>query len=107
MNTALRTQVKPAPVKPPLTPAQGAMLQRKCAWSVGMSGECEECQEKQLTINRYSTGLPTPSGLLPSSAELARSTPFSDPGAAARSGADHHFGRLSLNAAAPVGTSGA
>jgi hypothetical protein len=71
-----------------------------------MSGECEECQEKQLTINRYSTGRRPPTDLLPPRAELARSTSLSDSGAAARYGAGHNFGRLRVGAAALSGTSG-
>jgi hypothetical protein len=107
MNQQAQTQVNIAPgPKPSFVTAQGLLLQRKCncGGSAGMSGKCEECQEKQLSINRYSTDRRAPSGLLPSRAELARSTMFSDSGAGVQVG--HQFGRLRVGDAAPGGTSG-
>jgi hypothetical protein len=101
MNTVLaQPKVKPAPVKPSLTPAQGVTLQRKCACggSAAMSGDCKECQEKWLTINRYSTDRQSPSGFLPSPSKLAGSTPATDTGGGARFGAGHDFGRLRVGA---------
>jgi uncharacterized protein DUF4157 len=93
--------------KPTLTHLPWGMIQRKCecGGSAGMSGECEGCQEKRLTINRYSTDRLAPSSLSPSPAELARSTPLSDSGGA-RSGPGHDFGRLRVSAAVTGGTSG-
>jgi hypothetical protein len=108
VNQQAQTQVNIAPApKPSFIPAQGVSLQRKCACggSAGMSGACEECQEKQLSVNRYSTDRLAPSSLLPSPAELARSTPLSDSGGA-RSGPGHDFGRLRVGAAGTGGTSG-
>ena len=109
MNQQAQTQVNIAPA-PKLSSiaAQGVSLQRKCACggSAGLSGECEGCQEKRLTINRYSTDRRAPSGLLPSPAGPAGSTSLSDSGAVARFGAGHHFGQLRVVAPLPVGTTG-
>src|SRR5262245_54422427 len=109
MNQQAQTQVNIAPA-PKLSSiaAQGLLLQRKCdcGGSAGMSGKCEECQEKQLTINRYSTDRRAPSGLLPSRAELARSKPPSDSGATSIAAAGHHFGRLSVGGVGLSGTGG-
>lgn len=105
MNQQAQTQVNIAPA--PKLSFMGVALQRKCACggSAGISGECEECQEKQLSINRYSTDRRSPSGLLPSPFDLARSTPLPDSGAGVRAGAGHNFGRLRVGAVGMSGTS--
>jgi len=95
VNQQAQTQVNIAPApKLSFIAAQGVSLQRKCACggSAGMSGECEGCQEKRLSIHRYAADSRSPSRLLPSPAGLARSTPL--PNSGARAGAGHHFGRL-------------
>src|SRR5882672_366811 len=106
MSATMQKQATTTSAKPTLTPLPFGVIQRKCGCGgpAGMSGECEGCQEKQLTINRYSTDRRLPSGLLPSRAELAKSTMFSDSGAGARAGAGHNFGRLRVAAATSGGT---
>jgi hypothetical protein len=90
------TQATTTSAKPSFTPLPLGVIQRKCdcGGSAGISGECEECQEKQLSINRYSTDRRPPSDLLPSPFDLARSTPLPDSGAGVRAEAGHNFGRL-------------
>ena len=53
MSTALQTQAS-APIRPVFTPVQTGLLQRKCACggSPGVSGECEECGEQKLSLQR-------------------------------------------------------
>jgi len=58
MNTQLRTQAKvPSTPKPSLAPVQTQLLQRKCACggSPGIDGECVECREKRLSLQRRAT----------------------------------------------------
>src|SRR5262245_38951532 len=53
MRTQLQTQVKAAP-KPSSTPVRSGLLQRKCACGgmLGFAGECAECREKRLSLQR-------------------------------------------------------
>jgi hypothetical protein len=108
VNQQAQTQVNIAPTpKLSFITAKGMSLQRKCACggSAGMSGECEACQEKHLTVNRYAADRRSPFRLLPSPDEPARSqTPLSDSGGA-QFGAGYYFGRVRVGAAAPSGTS--
>ena len=57
MSTGVQTQVKAAP-KPSFTPVQTGFLQRKCGCggSPGLAGECAECRNKKLTVQRRATG---------------------------------------------------
>jgi hypothetical protein len=47
----------------PLRPSQSEILQRKCACSgsPGLDGECAECRDKRLSMQRRTTGSPYPS----------------------------------------------
>jgi hypothetical protein len=99
MNSSSQSRVTgPSAKQPPLSPAQPGLLQRKCGCSPSMSGDCEQCKNKQPRLSRYSADRPSPSLLLsslPSSAQLeARSAPASDaaPG--------HSFGRVSVHSGA-------
>jgi len=103
MNERLQNHMKTATRAPSFMPARTGLLQRKCdcGSSARISGECEKCQEKQLTINRYSTDrLARPSTV------LARSTPLPESGAGGLAVAGRHIGRLSASAAALSGTNG-
>jgi hypothetical protein len=53
MNAGLQAQVK-TPARPSFTPLRTGLLQRKCACggTPGRSGECEECREKRLNVQR-------------------------------------------------------
>jgi hypothetical protein len=109
MSATLQTRATATSAKPSFTPLPSGVIQRKCdcGGSAGVTGECEECQEKQLTLNRYSTDHRAPSGLVASSAELARSMSLPDSGAIARYGAGHHFARVRVNTASLSGTNDA
>src|SRR3989442_8702429 len=55
MSTQLRTQAKvPSTPKPSLASVQTQLLQRKCACggSPGIDGECVECRNKRLSMQR-------------------------------------------------------
>jgi hypothetical protein len=71
-----------------------------------MSGECENCQGKRLSIHRYAAGARSPSHLLSFPFDLARSTTLPDLGDAARYGGGHNFSHLRVGGAASGGTSG-
>ena len=79
------------------------MLQRKCACggSAGMSGECEECQGKHLTINPYSADRRRrPASHRLTAGLCPRSTPLPDSGGGCSGpGAGHDFGQLRIGAA--------
>lgn len=55
MNVRSLSRVKTTP-KPSFAPARTGLLQRKCACggSPGMTGECDECSRKRLTLQRRS-----------------------------------------------------
>ena len=70
-------------------------VQRKCACggSAGMSGDCESCQGKRLTLQRYSRERTTIAGLLPSLGKsLVPTAP--DSRGARGNGLGHHFGLI-------------
>lgn len=76
METADKTSPVVAP--PPLQKASGELLlQRKCACgsSAGLSGACDQCQDKRLTVQRYSRERATLGGLLTSLDRSLFSTP--------------------------------
>src|SRR6266566_7936589 len=62
MNSPARTKVNTAESESSHPTAQTALLQRKCACggSPGVDGECEECREKRLTIQRRAFNLAMP-----------------------------------------------
>lgn len=58
MSAASHAPVKAAPVpkpapKPALTPARGALLQRKCACGTSAQGKCETCNDGGKTLQRH------------------------------------------------------
>jgi hypothetical protein len=55
MNMRSQTQTKTTP-KPSFTPVKTGILQRKCACgnSASLTGKCSECENKRLTLQRYS-----------------------------------------------------
>jgi hypothetical protein len=60
---------------PAITPARAALLQRKCACggSPALSGECEECRNKRLTLQRRTTNPAEPFTVPPLVHEVLRS----------------------------------
>lgn len=62
MNARLQTQGQTA-LTPSFTPARSGLLQRKCACGgmPGLDGECAECSEKRLTLQRRSINHAEPS----------------------------------------------
>jgi uncharacterized protein DUF4157 len=109
MSQQLQSQVNIAPApKLSFVTTRGLSLQPKCACggSADMSGKCEECQAKRLSVNRYAADRGSPSRLLASPSGSAWSTPLPDTGAAPRNEAGRHFGRLRVVAAPPGGASG-
>src|SRR5215471_9660636 len=76
MSTAMQTKVTtPAIAKPSFTPVQTGLLQRKCGCggSPGVDGECEECRNKRLSLQRRATGQAAPSTVPPIVHETLRS----------------------------------
>jgi hypothetical protein len=68
MSMQAQTQVKSAVApKPSLIPVQTGLLQRKCACggSPGVDGECEECRNKRLTLQRRAANKAEPSPVPP------------------------------------------
>lgn len=59
MKVVLQTQAQ-APAKPSITPVQSGFLQRKCACggSSGVTGECEDCDKKKLSLQRSTVAGP-------------------------------------------------
>lgn len=74
MNRPLQTQTKTAS-KPSFRPVQTGLLQRKCACggSQGVDGECEDCREKRLGLQRRATNQAAPSTVPPIVHEVLRS----------------------------------
>lgn len=68
MSTAMHAQEKVSPaIKPVSLHTQTGLLQRKCACggSPGVDGECEECREKRLSLQRSATASASPSPAVP------------------------------------------
>lgn len=74
MYTRKTSQIKTKP-KPSFTPVQPGLLQCKCACakSAGLTGECSECQNKRLTLQRRSVNQAEPDEVPPIVHEVLRS----------------------------------
>jgi hypothetical protein len=100
MTVQLQTQVKAAST-PTLsfTPVPSGLLQRKCACggSPGLDDECEECQSKRLTLQRYSVNRANPSEPLRSLGE--HSNP--DSNVTVESGFSNNFGQVQVHTRVP------
>lgn len=77
--------------------ARPGVIQRKCACgrSAGVSGDCEECQGKGLSLQRYSRGRSTWGGLLTSFNSSLPSNPPLDNQITSSNVLGHNLGRVS------------
>src|SRR5947209_13202657 len=97
-----QTKAKPAAKSASVTNhAQSGLVLRKCACreSAGLDGECTECREKKLTVQRRSINGVQPPALPPSPGQP------SNPGSSVQKGAGaaHNFSRIRVSAAVPEG----
>src|SRR5437764_11067257 len=95
-----QTKAKPAAKSVSVTNhAQTGLVLRKCACgeSGGVDGECAECREKKLTVQRRAIN-----GTQPPAAPSSPGQP-SNPGSSAQkgAGAGHNFSRIRVSAAVP------
>lgn len=74
MNATAQIQADPTP-RPSVTPARSNLLQRKCACggTPGPSGECAECRNKRLALQRRAAHPAEPSSVPPIVHEVLRS----------------------------------
>ncbi|MDB4891346.1 MAG: hypothetical protein JWL61_3201 [Gemmatimonadetes bacterium] len=70
-----RLDVNAAACAPATTPVRAGLLQRKCACggSTGLTGECEECREKRLTVQRRRAGRAEPDTMSPDVTDVLHS----------------------------------
>jgi hypothetical protein len=100
MNAALQTKAK-APTQASFTPVRADLLQGKCGCggSAGMTGECEECGNKKLNLQR-SVANRAEASTAPRAAHEAQHPPGQTHEAAPRpfieSRFGHDFGRVSV-----------
>jgi hypothetical protein len=102
LSSELQARTSATVAPPPLTPARSVLLQRKCACggSAGVSGQCSECQQEQLKLQRYSLDHAAPSSLLRSNDRENRATsPLTKPVVSTASA--HSFGRVRVDSRAP------
>src|SRR5262245_62145890 len=83
----------PATAAKPELASRPQVIQRKCACggSAGISGDCENCQKKRLTLQQYSTERGTFPQQLNS---LFLSTARADSHASGGNGSGHNFGLI-------------
>lgn len=102
MMSATRTATSGTTRAPEVTPAPFGVLQRKCACggSAGMTGNCEECENKKLRVQRYSATRVPPSRLIDSVAGsyLGASDPTRHSDRMLNSELRHNFGRVHVHA---------
>ncbi len=75
MSTQTQTQIKaPSRPKPTFTAVPTGLLQRKCACggSPGVDGECEECREQHLSLQRRATNQAEPATVPPTVHDVLR-----------------------------------
>jgi len=92
MSATLETSAKNAGVNKLLSPVPAGVVQRQCAscGSAALSGECEDCKNKQAKLHRYSVDRPQLSHLLHSFAAAPRA--LRPLGPAFDGGSSHNFG---------------
>lgn len=75
MKTRSQFPIKPIS-KPSLTPGKPGFIQRKCACgnSANLTGKCNKCQNKRLSLQRYSTNQTKPDEIPPIVQEVLRSS---------------------------------
>src|SRR5437763_4234281 len=102
MTTPAQTQTKAKPAAKSASVtnhAQTGLVLRKCACgeSAGLDGECTECREKKLTVQRKAIN-----GAQPPSVPSSPGQP-SNPGNGSRTGTSlgHDFSRVRVSAAVP------
>jgi hypothetical protein len=83
----------------PTAHPQGIVLQRKCACggSAGINTECKECNSRQLSLQRYSTGRVAPQSLAGSVPGPESSSP-PNPHNGTPESLGHNFGHVGLHA---------
>jgi hypothetical protein len=94
MSTQTQTQIKnPSRPKPTFTAVPTGLLQRKCACggSPGVDGECEECREKRLSLQRRAANQAEPATVPPIVHEVLH-TPGQPLDAATRAFMEPRFG---------------
>jgi Domain of unknown function (DUF4157) len=104
MNATLETSAKSAGANKPLSPVPAGVVQRHCAscGSTALSGECEDCKNKQAKLRRYPVHRPLLSHLLPSFAAAPRVLRPLGPAFDGRS--SHNFGVVRVHPPATPAT---
>ncbi len=75
MSTHIHAEIKPGVAAASFTPARSGLLQRKCecGGSAGLTGQCSECDEERLTLQRHAADQPPINAVPPIVDEVLRS----------------------------------